>query len=247
MPKSQKNYAEDARRFVALQRCGVLVTKSVTNPEFPFASIVPYDVDSRGQIVIYISLIAEHYRNIVADSASTLFIADWLGVENAQAHARATIFVRWVLVPAEDCSAVSAAYEGRFPESVDHSIAHNFVFYRAAPERIRWIGGFGDIGWVSKEAYQSAELDSLAYGAMDIIAHMNEDHGDALCDLAQAHAGGGIAVKAASMVDLDSAGFSIRYVIRHQVHTLRLEFPQTCATPEEVRGAMIRMLREVRE
>ena len=140
----------------------MLATTSVAAPGYPFGSITPYIIDGAGRITIYISLIAEHYRNLKADSRASILAADPFGGSDPQAHARATVLLTVQPVPDDERAAVSAAYEARFPQSINYEIAHNFVFMRGEPERVRWIGGFGEMSWIDRAAFQSARPDPLA-------------------------------------------------------------------------------------
>lgn len=60
------------------------------------------------------------------------------------------------------------------------------MFMRGAPEHIRWIGGFGDMGWVNGDNYRKVSPDLLAYTGLDVVRHMNFDHTEALADYVRA-------------------------------------------------------------
>ena len=72
------------------------------------------------------------------------------------------------------------SYKGRFPESTEREKQHGFLYIRGVPQSIRWIGGFGEIGWISGQKFSDTVPDPLAYIGMDIITHMNEDHADSM-------------------------------------------------------------------
>jgi putative heme iron utilization protein len=50
----------------------VLSTISLDVPGYPFGSLTPYCFDENGQPIVYISLIAQHTRNIMADPRLSL-------------------------------------------------------------------------------------------------------------------------------------------------------------------------------
>ena len=53
---------ENARNLIFGQSFGTFSTQSLSVPGYPFGSLVPYVVDSRGNLVILISDIAEHTK-----------------------------------------------------------------------------------------------------------------------------------------------------------------------------------------
>lgn len=241
------NYTSETRDFVTMNRHGVLSTYSRGSKGYPFGSIVSYDITETAQIVIYISLIAEHYKNLVQDPRASLCIFDPFGVHDPQSHARATILTSFEVVPDSERQSVQALYESRFPSAVNYEIAHNFVFMRGTPERIRWIGGFGEIGWVEGSDFTAAKPDILAYSGMDVIKHMNEDHKEALGDFVKAFSSLDPDEYGIQMTGIHAGGFTINLAKQANSHTLEIQFPKMITSAEEVRGTIIALLKEARE
>src|SRR5438270_2855754 len=80
-----------ARRLLLEQSFGVLSTISLDVPGYPFGSITPYCVDQQCRPVIYISTIAQHTRNILADPRVSLTVFDSNGSsDDVQARGRLT-------------------------------------------------------------------------------------------------------------------------------------------------------------
>jgi putative heme iron utilization protein len=238
---------EFIKSFITAQRWGVLSTLSISQQGFPFGSVVPYDIDSQGRIIIYISLIAEHYKNLKSDNRASLTIIDSFGVSDPQAHARATLLLRFEPVGAPEAQSVQARYERRFPQSINYEIAHNFLFMRGEVDRIRWIGGFGDIQWMSSEAYQSAEADRLAYSSWEAIEHMNQDHRDALVDLVKAHSALSPRESEVGMSMLSATEMQIR--VRQGTESKEITIPLTREVHEEgeVRAVVVETLKAARQ
>src|SRR5436309_13298251 len=70
---------------------GVLSTISIDMPGYPFGSVTPYCVDNQCRPIIYISHIAQHTRNILADSRVSLTVVEGSGGSNdVQARSRDT-------------------------------------------------------------------------------------------------------------------------------------------------------------
>ena len=55
---------------------GVLSTISVDVEGYPFGSVTPYCMDRMSRPIIYISPIAQHTKNIVADSRVSLTVIE---------------------------------------------------------------------------------------------------------------------------------------------------------------------------
>src|SRR5437762_3355741 len=72
-------YAERARTLVHLGRAGTLATLSRRHVGHPFASIMPYAVDERGNPLLLISTMAMHTQNLQGDARASLLVAqpDW--------------------------------------------------------------------------------------------------------------------------------------------------------------------------
>ncbi len=247
MKKSQADYAKESREFVTMQRHAALSTISLSRQGYPFGSFVPYDMTADGKPVIYVSLIAEHYKNLSADAKASLLVFDPFGLENPQAYARASVLVNFKIADAVRVEEVKASYEKRFPGSINYEIAHNFVFMLGEPYKIRWIGGFGDMTWVDGKAFCEAELDSIIYHSMDIIDHMNSDHRDALIDYVRAFSDYKPDKAEVQMTKIDATTFSLAVKTPKGRKDLTLKLPQRIETPEEARSTLIKLLKQARE
>ncbi len=242
---SAKN-AQEARDFITLNRSGTLSTLSVSHKGFPFGSLTPYDITPEGSIVICVSTIAEHFKNLVSDGRASLFVADPFGNADPQAHARATVLLKFEQVKPDAINATAAAYHARFPHSASTTLTHDFVFMKGTPERIRWIGGFGEIGWVDGAEFIKTTPDILAYTGMDAIRHMNLDHQDALRDYVKAFSSFNPKEYSLLMTHLHSAGFTITLANDSGEEKLEIAFPEILTDASKVREAMIGLLKSCR-
>ncbi|MEP7272339.1 MAG: pyridoxamine 5'-phosphate oxidase family protein [Acidobacteriota bacterium] len=146
---SRKDGVERAQALLLKERHGVLCTLSQTLDGWPFASLTPYAFAASGEPIILTSTIAEHTRNIYGDARVSLFILDSESLANPQAGARLTVMG---LAEAVEDSAVEdarARYLARFPEAATFFQMHDFTLFKLSIERIRFIGGFGDIFWIN--------------------------------------------------------------------------------------------------
>ena len=61
---------------------------SLDVPGYPFGSVAPYCIDQRGRPIIYISTIAQHTKNILADPRVSLTVVEGDGASDGDVQAR---------------------------------------------------------------------------------------------------------------------------------------------------------------
>jgi heme oxygenase (biliverdin-IX-beta and delta-forming) len=224
---SNKRYA--ARQLLLQESFGVLSTISVDVPGYPFGSVTPYCVDRDCQPIIYISTIAQHTRNIIANPKVSLTIVEaHADSDDIQARGRLTLLAD--ARPADPADTdIRDRYLRYFPSAVPYEDTHDFIFYRLALVRARFIGGFGQIFWLTPEElcvrnpFSSQEESA-------IVRHMNKDHADALT-----HMSGGQAI----MTGIDAEGFDAIQSGKKR----RFAFERPVRTMEEARQMLISMSR----
>ena len=217
-----------ARQLFLQQSFGVLSTISLDLPGYPFGSITPYCTDRQCRPIIYISLIAQHTKNILADPRVSLTVFDTNGdSDNVQARGRVTYIADALPVGDED-EDTRERYFRYFPSSRQYDETHDFQFFRLQPVRIRFIGGFGQIYWIEPKDFMTPNPFSPAQEAR-IIQHMNDDHRESL-----AHYAGG---KAAIMAGIDAEGFDVLQAGRK----IRFAFDAPVRNMEEARQALVAM------
>lgn len=239
--------ATKVRNFVVKNTWGVLSTISKAHDSFPFGSITPYDITERGRLVLHVSRIAQHYKNMTADPRACLTVAERFPGSRPQAFGRASIMLRLHEVPAPEQEAVRKRYRDRFPESRDYEQAHDFTLFRGTPERIRWIGGFGEIHWIEGGAFCEAEPDPLAYVSMSALDHMNVDHQAALRDLVRAHGGMDPSDKLIEMIDCSSRGFTLGVFGDNGRTDIPVSFDASVDSLDALRAAIIEQLNRARK
>lgn len=258
-PERLPDSADKVRSFLNFNRNGVLSTHSRSQPGFPFGSITPYDIDSKGRLIIWVAKIAEHYRNLTADPHASLFVLEQGGLNDPQPFARATVLLRFEPAAAGENAAIETSFHRRFPAKYSHEMADSFIFLIGTPVKIRWIGGFGDIRWIDGADFQSAAPDEVSYHGWDICDHMNSDHNGALIELVQgqlAAAGSPSDPDSASapppagpaaMISVDRTGFVIAIGSGGKKAFHQILFPEPVASPDEVRRSIIAMLQMIRQ
>src|SRR5688572_14619929 len=135
-----------ARALMLTESFGVLSTISVDVEGYPFGSVTPYCMDRMCRPIIYISPIAQHTKNIVADSRVSLTVIENGASEDVQAQGRVTCLAN--AIQSDDDRDASERYFRHFPSSRQYDRTHAFNFFRLELVRVRFIGGFGQIFWV---------------------------------------------------------------------------------------------------
>jgi len=147
---SPHTHAREARQLLRAHRYGALCTLSKKFDGHPFGSITPYMVDHDGSLLILISDLAEHTKNIKADSRVSL-ITHNQNDSHIQTQGRVTLVGNASHIPDRDNA--GKRYLRYFPEAQTYFAMHDFQFYRIVPQSIRYIGGFGNIHWAKAERY----------------------------------------------------------------------------------------------
>ncbi len=241
----EPSFAEKTRTLLHLGRVGALATQSRRAAGFPFASVAPYGIDANGRPTFLISTMAMHTQNLLADARASLLVTqpDWEG--DPLAGARATLLGTVQVIEEGEVEAVRGDYLARHESARYWVDFRDFHFYRMDVCDLYFVGGFGAMGWVEAADYRAAAVDPLAESAAGILAHMNQDHGDALRLYCQAFAG--VAAEEATMIAVDRLGFRVRARTADAVRGLRLNFPRPAHTPEEARKVLVEMVREARQ
>jgi putative heme iron utilization protein len=246
MPKSDEAVRE-AKALVEKERSGVLCTAHHKRDGWPFGSLVPYAVLPEGDPVVWLSDIAEHTHNLDADPRACLLVADSDAREDPQAGARISLLVRAERPAGAERDRADAAYFERFPSAQAMSSAHGFFVHVLRVQDVRWIAGFGSMGWISRESWASPPTDPLAAHVQAICEHMNADHADSLVEIVRHFAK--VEGSAARMTGLDRAGFDVEVSGRKgtKAKRVRVPFRAPVSTPDQVRRAVIAMLAEARK
>ncbi len=136
----------DPKQFIQAQRYGVLSTHSYSETGYPFGSITPYIISDNGDIAIFISHLAEHTHNIIANAKVSLTIFDPADANDPSAGARITCLA--IAKRVEDERQLRADYLEQFPNSVTTLALPGFNFYVLKLIKIRLVAGFGQVKWL---------------------------------------------------------------------------------------------------
>ena len=231
------NNAQEARLMLRAHRYGVLSTLSKKFDGYPFGSITPYLVDHDGSLLILISTLAEHTKNILHDPRVSMITHDQRD-PHIQTQGRVTVLGNAEQEPGREQAGLR--YLRYFPEAGSYFAMHDFSFYRIRPMAIRYIGGFGRIHWVDMENY-AVQPYPLIEEESGVIAHMNSDHQDTMRNYCS-HFHQCTALDVA-MLGIDIDGFDVRA----DDQVLRFDFAQPVTDAQQARTVLVEMARAAKQ
>ena len=236
------SHAERARTLVARIPTGTLSTLALEPEGYPYGSFVTVAFDE-GDPVFLISALAEHTRNLERDPRASLMLAEG-GASDPLANGRVTLLGPCTRVEGDRASA-RAAFFAAHPNSSYYADFRDFAFWKLQVTHVRYIGGYGRMSWVSNADWRAAEPDPLAPSAAGILAHMNADHADAMVLYCKAFSKA-TEVTSASMTGIDRYGFEMSVMTAEGPRPVRVAFGTPVSTPEEVRAALVAMVKDAR-
>jgi putative heme iron utilization protein len=238
------DHAELARSLVEGHDRGALATLDAAG--HPFGSVTLYVLDDIGCPVTLLSELAEHTRNARRDGRASLLVhAAARPGDDVMALPRVTLQGRLREVPPAATGAWSERFLAVHPAAAGYVTFGDFGGWRLDVETVRYVGGYGRMGWVESDVYASAPVDPLAAVADGIVAHMNDDHPDA--NLAYARALAGVTdATSAQLVAVDRLGLELVVTTPAGVVPVRCNFDEPAETADAVRAAVIALLRRAR-
>ena len=136
---------------------GTLATHSREPRGFPYPTLLPFALDARHRPVILVSRLAEHTRNLLDDPSAGFLVAHASDDDVLNAP-RATLLGRFELVDAAGQEEVARRYLRYHPDAGRYLALGDFTFWAMQVERLRYIGGFGAMGWMD-----GADLDAIDF------------------------------------------------------------------------------------
>ncbi len=240
------SHAERCRTLVRGARSATLSTIARDPAGFPYGSLVTVAFDDQGRPLFLLSTLAEHTGNLLARAEASALVTEPLGSHDQPlALGRVTILGRCAGVPPEEEAAVRATFLAQQPSASYYVDFSDFGFYRLEPTALRYVGGFGRMSWVDAADYARAEPDPLADAAAGILRHMNDDHASAVLAYATSLAGIAAATSA-TLTAVDRYGFELAAATPEGPRAARLAFEEPVTTTDEVRRAMVGLVKKAR-
>lgn len=187
---------------------GALATHSREPLGFPYPTALPFAPDARHRPVVLVSRLAEHARNLQVDQRAGFLVVDMPPDDDVLNGERLTLLGQFV--PGGLEPALVRRYLRYHPDAERYLALGDFSFCVLEIERMRYIGGFGAMGWLDAQ-----ELDPL-----DPLTDEDET---ALIDYFDRHVGRPALVRLAG-VD--------RYGADLKVNGVRRRYPFDCEKTE---------------
>lgn len=201
---------------------------------YPYASLVTIATEPDGTPLLLISKLALHTQNLAADGRASLMIDGTSPAGDPLAGGRVTLIGR-----AEVTHSATARprFLARHPHAAMYADFPDFAFYKLVVERAHFIGGFGRIVDLSPAdiLVDISGAEALVGAEANIVAHMNEDHADAIRLYATRLLGARDGEW--RMVGIDPLGIDMMF----ESEARRLSFANAIATPEEARKELVRL------
>jgi putative heme iron utilization protein len=230
-----KNHRQ-ARLLLRHAISGVLASHSLRHPGYPFGTALPCATDMQGRLLLLISHLAEHTKNVNSDGRVSFLIAP----SGAQLQEQARITVVGDVRKIAREGPAQARYLRLHPDGAGYLDIGGFDFYCIEPRQARYIAGFGSMGWI-EAADLLAPASALDDAEEDILAHMNEDHGAALKDYCRhVHQ---VQPAQVSMCGIDADGFHV--LADDQL--LRFDFERIVDSPGQAREELVKLAKTARQ
>lgn len=171
-----------AKGLVRSARFGALAALEAGSGH-PLASRVAVATDLDGTPVILTSTLSGHTAAIMETPACSLLVGE-PGKGDPLAHPRVSLFceARQVARGSEDHARLRGRYLRRHPKAELYADFGDFAFFRLELHRASLNGGFGKAFELDQADLLTSLGDLRQWAAMEegAVAHMNEDHGDAV-------------------------------------------------------------------
>jgi putative heme iron utilization protein len=224
----------EARRLLRAGGPAALATLTPADGA-PSCSLVNVASAADGSPLLLLSDLAVHAKNLAADARASLLLAD-AATGDPLAAPRISLGGRCERLPPGPAEAAHRArYLARHPSTAGYAAFADFALYRMTLTGGHLVAGFGRIVGLTPQQIltdltDAAELVDAEAGA---VAHMNEDHADAVALFATKLLGA--AEGRWRMTGIDPDGCDLA----HDGQVRRLDFPQRVTTAQHLRQTLV--------
>jgi putative heme iron utilization protein len=169
--------AATAKTLLRTTRAGALATNDPKSG-FPLTTLVNVATDVDGAPLLLLSGLSLHTRNLAADGRASLLLAE-TGKGDPLAHPRLSVVGRCARVDEERAR---RRFLAKHPKSQLYVQLPDFTFWRMELAAVHLNGGFGRAAAIGPADVLTdiAGAEALIAAEPGIIAHMNEDHAEAV-------------------------------------------------------------------
>lgn len=239
-PTADFNASRLARSLLRRSRQGALATLMPGSGD-PYCSLVNVASHADASPILLISRLALHTKNILADNRVSLML-DERAAGDPLEGAR-IMLAGWAEEASDDLAeALRGRYLNAHPSAEAFVDFKDFSFFRIVPSGAHLVAGFGRIIDLKPAQFltdiaDAAELLEAEPGA---VAHMNEDHREAMNLYATKLLGAESAEWTCTGCDPDGMDMQAGST------TLRLDFPERVKNGNELRKMLVRLAGEAR-
>jgi heme oxygenase (biliverdin-IX-beta and delta-forming) len=241
-PRPDFDPKSTAKTLLRVIRAGALATID-RNTGHPFASLVNLASDSDGSPLILISRLSTHTANLETDRRASVLMAS-AGKGDPLAHPRLTMIGAFRSIARDDPdeTRVRRRFLARHPKAELYAGFADFSFWRLAVVSAHLNAGFARAADLKAADVMTdlAGAENLIETEESAVAHMNEDHADAVRLYATKLLGGEDG--AWRLAGLDPEGLDLAL----GESTLRLPFPARVTTAGDLRAMVVGLAKEAR-
>jgi putative heme iron utilization protein len=229
----------EARRLIRGARMATLATSA---EGMPFASLVTPAAAPDLAPLMLLSSLSEHTRHLMAEPRCSLLFAGTPEGPNPQTAPRVTLTGLAERVPEAELPALKARWLARHPYAALYADFGDFALWRVRPGGALLVGGFARASRLKLAELlpDPAAVAALAAAEAAIIAHVNQDHPDAVAAIATGLLGGAGGEWRLASVDTDGCDLALGEAV------LRLSWDAPVAEADGVRKALILAARSAR-
>ena len=224
------------KRLVREARMGALA--SLTSNGTPYASLVTVATAADNAPLLLLSRLARHTENILRDPRVSLLVDERSGTDPLRG---ARVSVAGHIVPTDDTSA-ARRFLARHPSASGYATFADFGFWRVEVESAHLIAGFGRIVDLKRDQILTATGNAadLLAAEESAVAHMNEDHREAIGLYATRLLGAEAGEWKIIGIDPEGCDLMAGEAVR------RLDFPQRVNSPEDLRKTLVALADKAR-
>ena len=235
-----KKYEFNAVNLLRNSQSGVLSTISQRNKGYPFGSFTTFISGRDRSLYFYLSDIAQHTINFKKNSKASLTIVNQKTKGDKQNNQRLSLIGDIIILSKEDIKYYQQKFHCIFPESKKYADFHGFNFYKMEVKDVRWIGGFGKIGWLEINRWKS-QLPKWHDRETNIVSHMNDDHQNSIISSLKAQHN--IDDENAKMLFLTIDGYYVN--CSNGIYFIQIE--NTCFSSGDYRKELVKLAKLYRE
>ena len=192
----------------------------------PYASLVLAAFDLDGSPLLYLSDLAQHSKNLRADTRASLLFES--GRPGADPLAAPRLTLLGEIRPVEE-PRLHARFMARHPSNLPYAGFRDFRLYRMAVARAHLVAGFGRIAWIDGPEFLFAGgTGALAAAEAALVEELNRHY---------VAAAPGARRQGWQASGIDPEGVDLR----REDKTARLDFAAPAASPEAVREALAQL------